>query len=183
PELSPPRLTGFGPTLTLVIPEKALAFFKPREIALLTGSAMVERLVKAPLKFLCLRFFALAAAVPLAALFLSALGPGLWLYPLTFNPALVTLIWPAAWIGLALGDFSSRLTRRELEIQLAAAAAFILKDEGALADALATLAAENLEETSPPAWRELFSRRFSRPAFLKRFQAHRRFAFSKAETA
>ncbi|GHV57008.1 hypothetical protein FACS189460_2810 [Deltaproteobacteria bacterium] len=183
-ELSPPRLIGLGPTLALVIPEKALACFTPREIALLTGSAMVERLVKAPLKFLCLRFAALIAAICLAPVFLGTLGGNLWLYPLSFNPALVTLIWLSAWLGLVLGEFSTRLTRRELEIQLANAAVHIFKDEEALAEALTTLAAKNLEEASPPSWRELFGRRFSRSAFLKRFQARRQLtAFSKAEKA
>ncbi|MDR2725159.1 MAG: hypothetical protein LBC90_03645 [Candidatus Adiutrix sp.] len=174
PFLEPPRLSGFGPTQTLVISEKALGAFTPRALNLLAVSAMVEGLVKAPLKFLFLRGCALAVAVPLAAVFISTLGTRLWLYPLVHNPALIILVWLAGWLGLALADFSTRLVRRDLSTQLAAAAALILKDDEAADAARTTLSVKNLEEETPPAWRNWFSRHHSRPIFLKRFQYYRR---------
>ena len=174
PYLEPPRLSGFGPTQTLIISERALSAFTPRALTLLTVSAMVEGLVKAPLKFLLLRGCALAVAGPLAAVFISTLGTRLWLYPLTYNPALVILIWLAGWIGLSLADFSARLVRRDLSAQLAAAAALILKDDEAASAARTALAVKNLEEEAPPAWRNWFSLHYSYPVFLKRFQHYRR---------
>lgn len=174
PYLAPPRLSGFGSTQTLVIPEQALGAFTPRALALLTVSAMVEGLVKAPLKFIFLRGCALAVAGPLAAIFISTVGARLWLYPLFHNPSLVILIWLAGWLGLALADFTTRLVRRDLEAQLASAAAQILNDDEALDAARTTLAVKNLEEETPPAWRDWFSPRYGRPAFLKRCRHYRR---------
>jgi hypothetical protein len=174
PYLAPPRLSGFGPTQALVIPEKALVAFTPRALALLTVSAMVEGLVKAPLKFIVLRGCALAVTGPLAAILISTLGTRLWLYPMLHSPALITLIWLAGWLGLALADLTTRIVRRDLEAQLASAAAMILKDDEAVDAARTTLALKNLEEEAPPAWRDWFSHRYSRPAFLKRCQHYRR---------
>jgi hypothetical protein len=174
PYLEPPRLSGFGPTQTLVISEKALGAFTPRALNLLTVSAMVEGLVKAPLKLLFLRGSALAVAIPLAAILISTLGTRLWLYPLVHNPALVILVWLAGWLGLILADFTTRLVRRDLSAQLAAAAALILKDDEAADAARTTLAVKNLEEEAPSAWRNWFSLHYSRPVFLKRFQHYRR---------
>ncbi|MCL2029237.1 MAG: hypothetical protein FWG97_02330 [Deltaproteobacteria bacterium] len=174
PYLSPPRLSGLGPTQTLVISEKALAAFTPRALTLLTVSAVVEGLVKTPLKFFLLRLCALAAAGPLAAVFIGTLGARLWLYPMVYNPALIILVWLAAWLGLTLADFTARLVRRDMEAQLAAAAAMILKDDEAVRAARATLAARNLEEEAPPAWRDWFSHSYGAPAFLKRYQHYRR---------
>jgi hypothetical protein len=174
PYLAPPRLSGFGPTQTLIIPEKALVTFTPRALALLTVPAVVEGLVKAPLNFILLRGCALAVAGPLAAILISTLGARLWIYPMFHKPALVLLIWLAAWLGLALADFTTRLVRRDLEAQLAAAAALILRDDEAVDAARSTLALKNLEEEAPPAWRDWFSHNYGRPAFLKRCQHYRR---------
>jgi len=174
PYLEPPRLSGLGPTQTLIIPEKALGAFPPRALILLAVSAVVEGLVKAPLKFIFLRGCALAVAVPLAAVFLSTLGTRLWLYPLTYSPALIILVWLAGWLGLNLADFTTRLVRRDLEAQLAAAAALLVKDDGAAGVARNILAVKNLEEENPPAWRNWFSHRHSQSVFLKRFQHYRR---------
>jgi len=173
PYLTTPRLSGFGSAQALVIPEKALSAFTPRALALLTVSAMVEGLVKAPLKFILLRGCALAVAGPLAAIFISTLGARMWFYPMFHNPALVILIWLAGWLGLALADFTTRIVRRDLEAQLASAAALILKDEEAVDAARTTLALKNLEEEAPPAWRDWFSQRYGRPAFLKRCRHYR----------
>jgi hypothetical protein len=134
----------------------------------------VEGLVKAPLKFIFLRGCALAVAVPLAAVLISTLGNRLWLYPLNCNPSLIILVWLASWFGLTLADFAARIVRRDLEAQLAAAAALILKDDEAIIAARTTLAVKNLEEETPPAWRNWFSRRYSSQIFLKRFQHYRR---------
>ena|GEM_PF-2272803 len=174
PFLAPPRLIGLGPAQTLVISEKALAAFTPRALTFLTISAMLEGLVKAPMKFFCLRLCALAAAVPLAAVLIGTLGTRLWLYPLVFSPSLIILVWLAGWLGLTLADFTSRLVRRDLEAQLAAAASMILKDDEAAGMARAALAAKNLEEEAPPAWRDWFSYSYSSPAFMKRCQHYRR---------
>jgi len=143
---------------------------------------MVEGLVKAPLKFIFLRGCALAVAGPLAAILLSTLGTRLWLYPLLHNPALAILFWLAGWLGLALADFTTRIVRRDLEAQLASAAALILKDDEAVDAALTTLAVKNLEEEAPPAWRDWFSHRYGRPAFLKRCQHYRRLNADPAPT-
>ena len=173
PYLTTPRLSGFGSAQVLVIPEKALSAFTPRALALLTVSTMVEGLVKAPLKFIFLRGCAVAVAGPLAAIFICTLGARMWFYPMLHNPALVILIWLAGWLGLALADFTTRLVRRDLEAQLAAAAAMILKDDEAVDAARTTLALKNLEEDNPPPWRDLFNQRYGRPAFLKRCQHYR----------
>jgi len=173
PYLTTPHLSGFGSTQTLVIPEKALSAFTPRALALLTVSAMVEGLAKAPLKFIFLRGCALAVASPLAAILICTLGARMWFYPILHNPALVILIWLAGWLGLALADFTTRIVRRDLEAQLASAAALILKDDEAVDAARTTLALKNLEEEAPPAWRDWFSPRYGRPAFLKRCQHYR----------
>jgi hypothetical protein len=173
PYLAPPRLSGLGPAQTLVIPENALGAFVPRALNLLTVSAVMEGLVKAPLKILFLRGCALAVVAPLAAVFIKTLGPRLWLYPLIYNPALIILVWLAGWLGLTLANFSARIVRRDLEVQLAAAAALILKDDEAVGSARTTLAVKNLEEDDPPAWRDWFSDRYSRPVFMKRFQHYR----------
>ncbi len=173
PELEPPRLTGLGPTRRLVVPEKALAAFPPRELTVLMVAAVVGALVKAPLKLLLLRLCALAVAVPLASILVTTLGAHLWGYPLAGPPVLITLVWVAVWVGFGLAEFAVRLTRRSLDVQLAAAAVTLLQDEEALASALATLAEKNLEEDSPPAWREVFRRRFSRQVFIRRVKYHR----------
>ncbi len=175
-ELRPPRLSGLGPTLTLIISEKALAAFPPREMEVLVVAAVIGALIKAPLKMLLLRFCALAVAVPLAAILISTLGASWWAYPLVTSPALVALIWLAAWIGAGAAELTGRLTHRALAPQLAAAATVILKDEEALVRALMILAERNLEEESPPAWREMFRCRPSRAAFLKRAHYHRHLA-------
>ena len=174
PYLSPPRLSGLGPTQTLIIPESALVAFVPRALNLLTLSAVMEGLVKAPLKLFFLRACALLVALPLAAIFISALGRHLWLYPFTYNPALISLVWLAVWFGLTLADLFTRIVRRDLEVQLAAAAAIVLKDDEAAGSARSALAVKNLEEDAPPAWRNMFSRRYSLPVFFKRFQYYRR---------
>jgi hypothetical protein len=174
PYLTPPRLSGLGSSQTLIISEKALSAFPPRALTLLTVSAVVEGLVKAPLKFLPLRGCALAVAAPLTAVLLGTLGTHLWLYPLVHNPALITLVWLAGWSGLILAEFATRIVRRDLEAQLSAAAATILKDDAAVGAARVTLAVKNLEEEAPPAWRNWFSHRYSSQAFIKRFQHYRR---------
>lgn len=176
PELEPPHLKGLGRNLRLVIPEKALAAFTPRELSVLVVGAAVGSLVKAPLKFLLLRLCALAVAIPLASIFISTLGLSLWGYPLYSSPALLALVWAAAWIGYGVAEFALRLTRRGMETQLAAVAVMTTKDDQALPSALATLAEKNLEEDEPPAWRELFRCRFSRQAFLKRAKYHQHLA-------
>jgi hypothetical protein len=158
----------------LVISEKALGAFTPRALTFLTVSAVVGGLVKAPLKFVFLRGCALGVAAPLAAVLLHTLGYHLWQYPFINNPALIILVWLAAWFGLNLADFSARIVRRDLEAQLAAAAALILKDDEAVEAARTTLAAKNLEEEAPPAWRNWFSHSYSRQVFMKRFQHYRR---------
>jgi len=173
PYLAFPRLSGFGPTQILVIPENAPGAFTPRALNLMIVAAAMEGLVRAPLRILFLRGCALAVAVPVAAMFISIIGPRLWLYPLVYNPALILLVWLAAWMGLALADFSARIVRRDLEVQLAAAAAQILKDDEAAGSARATLAVKNLEEEDPPAWRDWFSTHYSRPVFMKRFKHYR----------
>jgi hypothetical protein len=138
--------------------------------------AAVGSLVKAPLKFLLLRLCALAVAIPLASIFISTLGLSLWGYPLYISPALLVLVWAATWIGYGVAEFALRLTRRGMDTQLAAVAVMVTKDDEALPAALATLADKNLEEEEPPAWRELFRRRFSRQAFLKRTKYHQHMA-------
>jgi len=172
PELTPPFLEGLGRTMRLVIPEKNLIAFTPRELSVLVVTRVVAALIKAPLKFLLLRFCALAVAVPLASILLSTLGAGLWAYPLTYSPALLALVWAGAWIGAGAAEFTILLTRRSMDTQLAAVAAMILKDEEALPAALAVLAEKNLEETNSPAWREIFRPRFNRQTFINRAKYH-----------
>lgn len=174
PGLEPPYLRGLGKGLRLVIPEKALAQFTPRELELLLVSSAMEGLVKAPLKFLFLRLCSLAVAVPLASIFISAIGGSLWGYPLLVSPALIVLVWAAFWLGHWVAELTIRLTRRSVQVQLAAAASVLLKDEDAVEAALSTLAAANLEETDPPAWREFFLPRHSKKEFLRRikYQQH-----------
>lgn len=176
PTLEPPRLEGLGRTTRLIIPEKALAAFTPRELSVMVVAAAVSSLVKAPFKFLLLRLCALAVAIPLASIFISTLGLSLWGYPLYISPALLVLVWTAAWIGYGVAEFALRLTRRGMEAQLAAVAVMVTKDEEALPAALATLADKNLEEEAPPAWREIFRHRYSRQAFLKRAKYHQHMA-------
>jgi hypothetical protein len=167
PELTPPRLSGLGPTLRLVIPETALAAIPPREQAQQSVAAVLESLVKAPFKFMFLRFCGLAMAGSAAVVLLSALGPAVGLYPLAVNPELAPLLWAAVWVGWALANLAGRFTRRIITVQLLASAAELLKDEGAVSAALKTLAAKNLEPDSRPAWQEIFRRRVSRAKFLK----------------
>lgn len=176
PSLELPRLEGLGRTTRLIIPEKALAAFTPRELSVMVVAAAVGSLVKAPLKFLLLKLCALAVAIPLASIFISTLGLSLWGYPLYISPALLVLVWMAAWIGYGVAEFALRLTRRGMETQLAAVAVMVTKDEEALPTALTTLADKNLEEESPPAWREIFRSRFSRQAFLQRAKYHQHMA-------
>lgn len=173
PELKPPVLTGLGPTLKVVIPEKALASFPSRELSVLVVTAVVGALVKTPLKFLLLRFCALAVAVPLASILIGALGAGIWLYPLTVKPGLIVLIWGGMWVGHSLAEFADRLIRRGVDTQLAAAAALLLKDEESLVHAMETLAEKNLEEESPPVWREIFRPRHTRRIFIRKAKYHR----------
>lgn len=181
PELEPPRLEGLGPTQRLIIPEKALAAFPPRELAVLVVATAVGGLVKAPLKFLLLRLCALAVAVPLASILISTLGLSLWAYPLQASPALMVLVWLAVWIGALVAEFAARLTRRSLEAQLAAVAEMALEDQEALPQALAIIAEKNLEEDNPPAWREVFRSSYSRQLFLQRVKYHQHMAKFKAD--
>ncbi len=176
PELKAPALSGFGPTQRLIIPERALAAFTPREMSLLVVMAAVGALVKVSVKMLLLRFCALAVAVPLAAILISTVGTGWWGYPLATPPTLVVLVWLAVWLGLGVAEFTIRLTRRILEPQLAAAATTILKDDEALVSALTTMAEKNLEEENPPAWRECLRSRPSLAVFLKRARYHQHLA-------
>ena len=172
PELKPPRLEGLGRTLKLVIPEKALAAFTPRELNVMVVAVVAAALIKAPLKFLLLRFCALAVAVPLASILLSTLGVGLWAYPLVHSPALMGLVWLGIWVGAGAAEFTIRMTRRSMDAQLAAVAGMVLADEEALPAALTILTEKNLEENATPAWREIFSARFSRQTFINRAKYH-----------
>lgn len=181
PDLEGPRLAGLGPTLRLVIQEKSLAAFTPREMDILVIAAVLGALIKAPLKFLLLRFCSLVITVSLAAILISTLGVGLWGYPLVNSPALIVLVWAAAWIGHWAAELSIRLTRRTMATQLAAAASTLIRDEEALETALATLADKNLEEENTPAWRELFRLNYSRRAFLKKAKFHQHLARSNGE--
>jgi hypothetical protein len=176
PDLSFPRLTGLGPTAKLVVHEKALASFPPRELSILVLTGVLDSLVNAPLKFMLLRFCSLLVAVPLASILISTIGISFWGYPAITNPALVTLVWAAAWVGLNIADFTIRFTGRSLTVQLAAAAAMALKDESSLETALATMAKRNLEDEAPSGWRELFRRQYTRLAFLKRVRYHQHMA-------
>jgi hypothetical protein len=175
PELKPPSLSGLGAAQRLVIQERALAAFTPREITFLAVVAAVGALVRIEMKMLLLRFCALAVAAPLAAMLISILGMG-WGYPQAASPSLITVVWLAAWLSLGAAEFTTRLTRRALAPQLAAAAAAILKDDEALPSILATLAEKNLEEENPPFWREFLGSRPSREAFLKRVRYHQHLA-------
>lgn len=172
PELSFPKLVGIGPTMRLIIHEKALASFPPRELSILVVTGVMDALVKAPLKFMMLRFCSLLVAVPLASILISTIGASFWGYPLITNPVLVTLVWAAAWVGLNISDFTIRFTSRSLTAQLAAAAAMVVKDESSLETALATMAKKNLEDEEPSGWREMFRRQYTRPAFLKKARYH-----------
>jgi hypothetical protein len=176
PYLAAPRLEGLGRHMRLVIQEKALAAFSPREMAVLTVIGVMAALVKAPLKFMLARLCSMFVAVPLAAILISAAGASLWAYPLTVSPALAVLFWLAAWSGYWLSELTIRLTSRALGVQLAAAATAVLQDEEALPAALKTLAEKNLEESSPPAWREFLRRSHSRAEFLKRVKYYRHMA-------
>ncbi len=182
PELSFPRLTGLGPTTKLVIQERALASFPPRELSILVVTGVLEALVKGPLKFMLLRFCSLAVTAPLAAILISTVGASFWGYPLISNPALITLVWVSAWVGLNISAFTVRLTGRGLTVQLAAAAAIVIKDESSLETALSTMAQKNLEDERPAYWRELFSRQYGRHTFIKRVKYHRHMSkFSENE--
>ncbi len=172
PYLTPPYLRGLGRTLKLVVPEKALAFFTPRELTLLGGATAMSGLVKTPLKFLFLRLCSLAVSVPLASILISTLGGGWWGYPLITSPALIVLIWAAFWLGHWLAELTSLLTWRGINTQLVAAASVLLKDESAVEATLGTLAEKNLEEDNPPAWREIFLVRHTKKAFLNRTKYH-----------
>ncbi len=176
PELSFPKLTGLGPTTRLVIHEKSLASFPPRELSILVVTGVLGALVKGPLKFMLLRFCSLMVAVPLASILISAVGMSFWGYPMITNPVLVTLPWAAAWVGLNISDFTVRFTNRSLTVQLAAAAAMVVKDESSLETALSTMAERNLEDEEPSGWREMFRLQYSRPAFLKRAKYHQHMA-------
>lgn len=168
PELEPPRLAGLGSRMRLVIGEKALAAFSPRELRLVATSAVMGSMIKAPARLMFLRLCALAVALPLAAILISTLGNRLFGYPLLISPALIGLVWLALWLGRLLADMTCNLTSRGLDTQLIAAAAIVLKDDQAVETVLTTLADRNLEEPSPPGWREFFRTRFTRKAFLKR---------------
>lgn len=171
-ELEVPYLSGLGGAQKLIIPEKALAIFPPREMAVLVVSAAISSLVKMPLKMLFLRFCALAVAMPLAAILISTLGPAFWLYPMAINPPLIAMGWCGLWLGYNMAEFTIRLTQRGMETQLAAAASVLLKDEEAVALAAETLAVKNLEEDKIPAWREIFLARYSRAVFVKKAKYH-----------
>ncbi|UQZ88114.1 hypothetical protein C4J81_02360 [Deltaproteobacteria bacterium Smac51] len=172
PELTFPRLEGVGPTTKLIVNEKALSSFPPRELSILVVTGIMDALIKGPLKFMLLRFCSLAVAVPLAAILISTVGASIWAYPLMNNPVLITLVWAAAWVGLIISDFTIRLTSRGMSAQLAAAATMVMKDETSLDAALSTMAKKNLEEESPASWRELFRPQYSHQAFMKRARYH-----------
>ena len=176
PELTPPRLEGLGSSLRLIIPEKNLVAFTPRELGVMVVTGLVGPLVKATLKFLLLRLCAVAVAIPLGSILISTLGVRLWGYPLAFSPALITLVWAVAWLAYGAAELASRLTFRNMEAQLAAAAVALLQDEGALPAALATLANKNLEEDRPPAWREFFRGHYSCRVFLRRVRYYQHLA-------
>ena len=172
PELDPPRLAGLGATQKIIISEKALASFPPRELSVMVVTAVIGSLVKAPLKFLLLRFCALAVAMPLAAIMISTLGTTLWLYPIAVNPPLITLVWVGLWLGYNMAEFTARLTRRGMDTQLAAAASVLLKDEESLVHAVDTMAEKNLEEEEPAPWREVFLPRHTRHIFIRKAKYH-----------
>ena len=171
-ELEPPRLAGLGSRTRLVISEKALNSFSPRELTLMVSGTAMGAMIKAPVRFLLLRLCALAAALPLAAILISILGTRIWGYPLVINPALITLVWLALWLGSLLANLAINLTRRNLDTQLMAMAAIILKDDQAVETALAVLADKNLEEPAPSIWREFFLPRHTQKNFLKKIRYH-----------
>jgi len=169
PYLKRPCLRGFGSTTELIMDEKTLVAFSPRSLNFLIASAVLENISKAPFSYLFIRLCAVAVAAPLAAMFLNMTESGLWLYPLgEGGPALICLVWLAAWVASQMSAVAIHLTRRSIEIQTAAAALIILRDEESLSQALDTLADRNLEENSPPAWREFFLPSYGRKNFLKR---------------
>ena len=172
PELDPPRLSGLGRTQKVIISEKALASFPPRELSVMVVTAVIGSLVKAPLKYLLLRFCALAVAMPLSAILISTIGTTLWLYPIVINPPLITLIWAGLWLGHNMAEFTAHLTRRGMDTQLAAAASVLLKDEESLLHAVDTLAEKNLEEEEPASWREVFLPRHTRQVFIRKAKYH-----------
>lgn len=172
PELAFPKLLGLGREKRLVIQEKALAFFPPRELSIMAVIGVMDSLVRGPLKFMLLRFCSLAVTVPLASILISTVGVSFWGYPAISSPALITLVWLAAWLGLNISDFTIRFTGRSMTSQLAAAASLLLKDETSLETALSTIAHKNLEDESPSPWREVFRRQYSRPVFLKKVRYH-----------
>lgn len=181
PGLKKPWLVGLGRRVKIIIPEKALCAFKPEQLGLLTVSAMVERLAKAPEKMLLLRLSALAVAVPLAGILISLAGPGLWGYPIHKSPALMTMVWLAGWVAFGLGEISIRMTRRSLETQASAVAALLLKNEDSLPQALETFAERNLEQDSPSAIIGFFSPHYDRKRFMKQVRRHQHLAKFKEE--
>lgn len=168
PELEKPRVARLNGGDRLVIPEKALVAFPTRALNFLVASAMMEYMARAPRYFLLLRLCGLAVAIPMAAMFINISETGLGPHWGQGSPALLSLVWLAAWLSGLLTALSTHLTRRSLEIQAAAIASIVLKDDESLPLALETLAARNLEEDSPPAWREFFRPSYGRKEFLKR---------------
>lgn len=168
PELERPGLSGLGAELKLIIPQKALVAYPTRALNLLVATAVMEHLTKAQLSYFFLRICAVAVAAPLASLLLGLSGA---VQPMALpqdGPALVSLVWLALWLAGQMAALAVHLTRRSVEIQAAAAASIILNDEDALTLALDTRVERNLEEPSPPAWREFFLPSCGRRHFLKR---------------
>ncbi|MDL2259565.1 hypothetical protein LJB99_01630 [Deltaproteobacteria bacterium OttesenSCG-928-K17] len=181
PGLKRPGLIGLGRRSKLIIPEKCLISFRPRQLNILVTAAIVEALAKAPEKIMLLRFSAIAVAAPLAGILISLVGTGLWGYPARYSPALMTQIWLAGWISFNLAEMSIRMTRRSIETQAAAVAAMLLKDGEALEEALAILAERNLEEESPSAITGFFSPHYDRKRFMKHVRQHQHMAMFKDE--
>ncbi|MGL4209889.1 MAG: hypothetical protein ACRCTY_10950 [Candidatus Adiutrix sp.] len=174
PELDLPTVEWHKFRLRLIISEKALHDFPCDQLRLALAFGVLGWVVKMPLKIFLLRFFVLAAGVPITAILISTVGVAQWAYPLVVSPAIVTLIWLGAGFSLTLYYVVLGGLFRALNTQLATASAMILKDDDALEGVLKTLAEKNLESESPPWWQKLFHFRHSRSEFLKRakFQQH-----------
>lgn len=168
PELKRPRISGLGLRSRLIIPEKALVAFPTKALNFLIASSLMEHMAKAPRNYLLIKICAIGVAAPLAAMFINLAESGLWLGLTPEDPAVISLVWLAGWLAGLLASLSLHLTRRSIEIQSSVVAVMVLKDDEALSQALDTMAERNLEEKSPPLWREFFSPSYGRRNFLKR---------------
>lgn len=174
PVLEAPSLFGLGRKTRLIVPERALAVLPPKEMNFLVLTAAIGGVANAQLKFIFLRFCALATAFPLAAILIATWGSSMWGYPLMINPSLVVYAWLGLWLGVNLAEISERFTRRSIEVQLAAAVSTILVDQDIPQSAYAALGSKNLAESSPPLWRAVFLKRHGVSEMLKRirYQCH-----------